>query len=303
MIELADGQFTLGDDDGALLLGPDTQMTVGDYDLASMPDVRDQDADMPGEDGVRFGIDRLAGLKIELSWTAVTAKGADAWATAARNLAPWHGDAVRTQPGAVTVLRTKQPGRVAKRVYGRPRRAAPTLANRAAYGAVAYTADFAGADRCWYADAESSAVLPIAVGSGGGWSWPLSWPARVTSPATRHSTVQAAGDLATWPVLTFAGPVADPVAELYDEQGGVRWRLALKTSLAYDQQVTVDPRPWARTALRGDGANMAGSITRDSARMPGLVLPPGTFQVRFTGTDDTGTASLTMRWRDAWASP
>jgi hypothetical protein len=214
----------------------------------------------------------------------------------------WLGDSVRATPGAVQVLRIKRPGREALRLYGRPRKAAPVYTNAVA-GWVPVTATFACSDHRYYADETSGATVPVTASAPRGYSWPLRWPLRIPGPVTTTSEVGNTGELETWLVVTFTGPVAGPEFELAGEQGGTAWRLAMPDlSLAAGEQVTVDPRPWVRTVLDASGGNRAGMLSRDSARMGDMLVPVGARGVSFTARDTTGTGSCVLSWRDAWAS-
>src|SRR5690606_20764520 len=118
------------------------------------------------------------------------------------------------------------------------------------------------------------------------------------SPAgERQDAVIVGGDTDTWPVITIRGPVAQPSIRLVGTDVAVR----LDTTLAGDRSVTIDPRPWARSVLRDDGASLAGALR--GSPLAALRLPPGQTVVHFGGTDLSGQSSASIRWRDAALTP
>src|SRR5690606_34404251 len=130
----------------------------------------------------------------------------------------------------------------------------------------------------------------------GGFVTPFVFPLTTTAAQQIPGQMTSGGLVETWPVVTINGPVQRPKVELTD-----LWFVELDANLAGDQSVTIDTRPWARTVLRNDGASLAGKLTRRSARLSKATIPPGSqFQVRFSGTDLTGTASMSLRFRDAY---
>lgn len=296
--DLQDWQLEL---DG-VRVGPGTGYMLQAWDDGGIPDRVTQDAPMPGEDGQRFGVDAIGGRTFSATIASQPGDPGSAFDAADALVSAWLGDGVRRTPGVVQTLRIRRPGRPTVCLFGRPRRATPAY-DSAFAGYIPIVADFACSDHRFYSDGERKVTVPIVTSSPGGWSWPLSWPARLSSPVSTVVTVGTFGGLSTWLTTTFYGPVSAPMVEFLDSSGGVLWKVSMPAlTLASDQSVTVDPRPWARTALRSDGANLAGKLSRDTARMENMLVPPGTWQVRFTGTDQTGTATCGLALRDAYAS-
>jgi hypothetical protein len=289
---------------GTVSAGPGADWMLIDLDAGGIPDRTTQDSAVPGADGVRFGVDTVGGRTVSVTLAKLgdktdAATGLDG---ASEIVAAWLGNGVRSSPGAVTTMTLTRPGRQALRVYGRPRRAAPSYGT-APFGYTPVVADFACADHRFYADTETSVTVGVVPSENTGWSWSLAWPLSIPGPVARVETVTAGGGLPTWLVTEFTGPVVAPKVEVLDAAGGVLWKAAFPhVSLAAGETLTVDPRPWARTVLKADGANLAGRMTRDSAPLATMLVAPGSRQVRFTGIDTTGTATCALRLRAAWAS-
>lgn len=285
------------------LVYPGTDVVFGDgkpYLLTAAPDlgIEDpevQDVNQPMADGRRFGRDYLPGRNIQLS-IGVNEFAELAGMDSANELArAWRGDKVRNSPGSVAELHMRVAGRE-RVVYGRPRRYAPVLTMAPWSGYSEATAEFTCADDLFYDVEETAVVVSIAAPPSGGILMPIEFPMFTSAPATVPGQVDVGGLVDTWPVITITGPVAQPKVVLPD-----LWRLELDTALAFDQSVTIDTRPWARTVLRNDGANLAGALTRASAPMAKATLPAGSStQLQFIGNDETGTAQVTLRFRSAY---
>lgn len=286
MIELGEGQFEL---DGAVFGGRHGAVIVRSFDPGTR-EVRAQDVDRPGADGLMFGVDYQRPPLWTWELSANRASHEAAIATVAALEGAWARWAPRTRPGHAEPLRYRFAGRT-RRVYGRPRRfAAPDVGSvlmRQGRGDI--VADFQLADPLHYDDVERSATLYSVPPSTGGIVAPLVAPISTTRAGdTAHRFITVGGDIETPLRVTFAGPITAPWVEV----GGVR--IALTGSVAYDQAVTVDAR--TRTVLRQDGASAAGMLTRRT-RMDRLRLTPGTHEIRYGGT---GQATVTVAWRDAW---
>lgn len=130
-----------------------------------------------------------------------------------------------------------------------------------------------------------------------GFGFPLAWPQQLTGSGKKASAVTNAGDLDTWPVFVFEGPISNPTVAYV----GTDKRLKLTMSIPAGQSVTVDTRPWVRTALRGGIASVAGKLS--GSRMAEMALPPGSTVVAFRGQDTTGLSRCRIFWRDAASTP
>lgn len=277
--------------------GGDVQFDTKYLVLDQAPEIGDPTrsvGDVPATSGdaLLFGRDRTEGRLVTFH-VAVLGEGRDDTRARLSELQEaWRGDAVRHIPGAVAVLESDS-GRV---TFGRPRRFRPDLESDR-LGHIAVDCDFQTADDLWYGPEQSTSVS-IAPAVGGGLVAPLVAPLATTESSDRSTAVTVGGSLPTWPVFEVRGPISGPVIELVGQ-----WAMRFPNlSLAYDQTLVVDARPWARTILR-DGGSVAGMLAQSSARLQDAVLPPGTHELVLRGTSLTGTASLTARWRDAYTTP
>jgi len=255
-------------------------------------DIHHEDAARPRADGVIFGADFLGGRTITFEVTVDGRTEAEARTLLASMARAWRADAVRTKPGAVATL-ASDTGRVA---YGRPRRFA-SLDELLPQGLVQVVADFACAEAIWYGGTENSVNVALQPPPGGGLIAPLASPLATTANSDRSIVINIGGDVATWPIFEIQGPIVNPIVEIV----GVL-KMEFRTSLAFDQKLVVDTRPWARTILR-NGASVAGSLTRTSTRLSQAAIPPGSYELVLRGTSDSGTASVKTRWRDAYTTP
>lgn len=255
-----------------------------------------QDQPMPLEDGTVFGVDFLTGPLHSWSLTVRGVDAADTMRLFAALETAWLADEIRSMPGKVVPLRLRYAGSTDRRVYGRPRAFTPVL-GQVRTRRLPVVMDFQCVDHRRYSDAEHGITVGLVPPPSGGLVPPWVPPLSTVPPVSRPGTGTHAGVTGTWPRITFHGPVQNPSCRL---TGG--WEIGLTTSLAFDQSVTIDPAPWQRTVLRNDGATLAGALTRQSPAMPDMKLPPGDFQVVFTGSDDTNTAQMTFNWRDAYTT-
>ena len=256
----------------------------------SAAEIEHEDADVPRGDGVAFGSDFRRGSTVTFSIDVNGASPSDARARLSQLTRAWRADEVRSTPGATARL-ISDTGRTA---FGRPRRFAPDLEELPS-GMAGATADFATADDLWYGPEEFE-VVPLVPALGGGLMAPLASPLATTASSDRSQGITVEGEVPTWPVFEVAGPITNPVVEIV----GVL-RLAFNLTLAYDETLVVDTRPWVRSITR-NGSSVRGSLSRTSTRLSRAALPPGSHEVVLRGTSD-GLASLAARWRPAFTTP
>lgn len=252
--------------------------------------VENEDTPRPRGDGLAFGSDFRRGRTVSLAIDVVGRDSDEARARLARLTTAWRADAVRSTPGAVAEL-VSDTGRSA---FGRPRRFAPDLEGLP-HGSVAVIADFATADDLWYGP-EQRAHVSLVPPPSGGLLAPLAGPLTTTPTSDRSTAITVDGELPTWPVFEIAGPITNPVVEVV----GVL-RMEFRLSLAFDQTLVVDTRPWARSIVV-DGAGVAGALTRTSTRLSRGAIPPGTHETVLRGSSD-GLATLATRWQPAFHTP
>lgn len=245
------------------------------------------DVVIDGQDGRQFGADAVDTSVITFVMDVVAAHENAARDLVSRARQAWRADSIRTIPGAVATL-TSENGRT---TFGRPRRfEAP---NDSIYAGVArITADFSPVTDLWFGDTQSVQVHLVPA-PGGGLVAPLTSPLATTESSDRSQAVMVDGELPTWPSVTIFGPITNPVVEL----GPIRWELL--TALAYDQSVTINAAPWARTILR-DGAGIPGALTPASTRLANATVPPGIHEFVLRGASLTGAARAVASWRPAF---
>lgn len=159
-----------------------------------------------------------------------------------------------------------------------------TASPRLAYGGTPAAGDVVWADDAGFID------------NIGGFAPPATPPLVLGGTADTANAAVNSSARASWPVITFAGPVTNP--QLAYPLAG-KW-LQLVTALAAGQTATVDTRPWQRSVLRNDGASLAGTVRGNLLR--DLAFPAGSTVVRFSGQDPTGTCRCTVTWRPVTGS-
>ena len=270
----------------------DAPLMVRDF-VPGGADVRDEDTAQVQRDGILPGTDLLGGRL--WSWD-LSARGNNLTAVLAANAsleAAWRTPD-RLLPGVKVPLSYLIDNRW-RRVYGRPGRYSGIVPDHIAISGIGrVVCDFRVLDPSHYDDVESSVVLTIVPATSGGLQTPFVFPlSTVRSSTPRAGSVVNAGDVATPLKVTFRGPVLNPWVR------GPGLEIALAGALAYDQSVTVDAR--AGTVTRENGAPAAGLLTRKTS-LTAALLQPGTTELTFGGTDQTGTATATLAWRNAYTS-
>lgn len=208
----------------------------------------------------------------------------------------WENPTFRSSAHTVGVLRSNRAG-TTFRCYGRPRNFAEASAAFEAKGYTSATCEFALIDGAWYSDTEQVESLAIRPSTNPGLIGPLVDPL-TTAPITYVNGVMVVGGTRfTWPRITIHGPVTNPVVKIGT------MRVALRGSISAGKRVTIDPRPWARTVLRNDGANWAGALSGTTPIMRNMKVQPGSHQLVYEGVDLTGTSYMEVAWRDARSRP
>jgi len=292
--ELSDGGFEL---DGFAFGGENDSVVIqpGGFDPGTT-DWRVQDQDSPNGDGVVFGRDLLAGRTWGFTFLTNEHTAGDALNSLEAMAGLWQGSASRLVPGAVSILRYNIGGRT-RRVYGRPRRWGLAVTPDLWGGVAPVVADFACVDALHYDDELRTINVGAVSLPAGGMAAPLSAPLSTVGGGARSGVVDTVGGTAPAPFIAFLhGPITNPWI------AGPGWRFDFLTTLAYDQSLTVDSRPWAKTILRQDGASLAGTLTRTSTALPDARLLPGSAEFTFGGIDGTGTATCSVSWRPTYRS-
>lgn len=263
------------------------------------PEIAAADVESETRDGIVFGRDTVGGSTLTLELLTNGQAADEALAAWAALSAVWNAPTWRRTPRAVAPLRLRSWGGPARVVYGRPREWKPANTQAILSGVTAHAAEFRSIDGAYYDDVESERILSMAPDLSGGVTYPITYPAQYGPVSTVDSnTLPVGGDRATWPVITVAGPIVNPTVTFLGT--GVRMRVT--TTLTHTQTLTIDPRPWAQTIRRSDGANLRGSAS--PIPMTALALPAQSAPVvQFTGQDPTGDSRCTIRWRDAYTTP
>jgi len=251
-------------------------------------DIDNGDTKRPGGDGNLFGIDTRSGTSITFNIEVNGQDETEAWSLLQRLAGAWRADEIAKAPDAVATL-TSHTGRV---TFGRPRRFKQNLA-LTPFGITAVSCDFATADDLWYGP-QQSAVVNLVPAPGGGLVAPLASPLSTTRSSDRSQGFTVGGTLPIWPVIEIAGPITNPEIEVVGQ-----FKLGFNLSLAYDQRLVIDTRPWARTIMRGN-ASLAGSLVPNFDRLSDASVPPGRYELALRGNSSTGTPAATITWRDAF---
>lgn len=287
MAVLQDGDFEL---DGYLFSGSRRRpLYVQGVELAAAKG-REQDVFNPIGEDLLFGRDyRTApqwGFKLRVGHG-----GAEATlANLAALTRAWNAKA--PVPGAESVMRYAAAGRT-RLVYGRARELSPEIGQVFDLGRVVADAKFQPRDPWYYDDEVQSVTVGLVPVSSGGLLSPLVSPLTTIAGAQRQGLITVGGDAPAPVEVVFKGPITNPRAE------SSGWQVGLNATLAYDHTVTVNTR--TGTVTRNDGASLGGTLTRRTY-LPQARLQPGAREIIFSGTDQTGTATCTVRWRNTFYS-
>lgn len=291
MAVLQDQQFELE----GVVFGVDSPIEVEEF-TPSRAQIRVKDTDNDAADGARPGRD-LRGAA-SWSWTLYTNQESSATALAAlADLeAVWPTEELRMQPGDLTELRYALAGRT-RVVYGRPRRFDPVITTKLLSGNVGVASDFAVFDHRYYEDEWQARNMSLATAaSGGGVVTPFVPPFTSQPPSEPTvTTIIVGGTVPTPAVITFSGPVSNPGLQV-----GSLWRAELADVIQAGDPVTVDSRPGWQVATRQSGSQ--ATLNARETNVAELWLPPGEHTLTFFGTDLTGTATCTVKWREAHSS-
>lgn len=294
---LPGASFTFGTiESGYYLLDP-YEITYGETDAGDVP--------MPQEDGVRLGQDYRGQATITFevgvdtvddSPTILGRHGANLGAVSTM-LQAWDAEAVRRRFATPAVLRTTQGGR-ARRFYGRPRKPAPAGSRLTRQGYTPVVCTFVCVDSTAYDDVEQNVRIGLVPPDHHGLVGPLTTPLTMTGEGSGKvaGEVTVGGTKPAWPVITINGPITNPVCDIVG-----RWKAGLDMTLGVGERVVIDPRPWVRTVMRNGNASVAGLLTRGTPRLKDMKLPLGRQDFVLRGTDATGSAFMTVAWRDAYA--
>lgn len=292
MAELQEKQFEL---DG-VVFGLHAPITVSDWSPGA-PALRTNDVDNPTGDGVRMGRTFKGAATWNFSLSVDGKNEDDGWAILAQLAAAWDGDWAREEPDRVVALRYRVAGQT-RVVYGQPRQWTPVVNNLSMQGRIDVEAQFVLVDHRSYSEIPETSLLtlgvPLELDSGHTLPIIVPWTGSA-GDSVRESSVTIGGDTETPVWVTFFGPVDNASIRV----GG--WTAQMAEPVYDGDPVTIDGRPWVRTATKesGGGARVNPRFTR----MSKMWLPKGHHEVIFTGDDITGTATALVSWRDAYRTP
>jgi hypothetical protein len=294
-VPLEDWQYDIG----GVVIGAGTPVQVRETAGLGRPPVRESDVDQPSMDGQFAGPDYWAGRQVQID-AAVKIPGDPAAChdMVAQIQSATDAAAVRLVGGQGMTLRIKRPGRPVKRLTVRARRIDPEY-KQVIHGYVPIDMEFLAHDPTWYADEESTTELPLGWLTGGGFAAPVVAPIYVqdgTVAADRPGWVTNAGDADAWPIIRVTGPCAN-VTITHVASGRSLFLPAL--NLAVGRWIEIDTRPGYRTVTWDNGGN-ASTYLSPASRIDLFSLPPGTSEMRWTAFDNTNSARLHIRWRDAY---
>lgn len=302
--ELRNNQHELLSPDGALSLlfgTEDTGYLTTTYPAIDAGDQAVGDVARVREDGVAFGEDYLSGKTWTFEVGVLTNRALNperAGGDALGDLeGAWTDPRFRNRSSGYAILRSNVGGRLV-RCYGRPRRyveTAGTLTNR---GYTPVVMDFTVADGRWYSDDEQAATITLLPPTDGGLKAPLVAPLSTTGTGIGGDVMRVGGKKSTWPVVTFYGPVTNPQVTIGDQ-----FVVGLRTSILTGMHVTVDPRPWVRSAVKSDGSNQGGALSAETPPMRRCLVPPGVHRLTYKGVDPSRTSWCSVTWRDAYPRP
>ncbi|MCX4666447.1 phage tail family protein [Streptomyces sp. NBC_01381] len=290
--ELKDFQLEFG----GIRLGHNTQIPIAEITGLARPAVRGELVERPNADGAWPAPDWYEARTIRIDCAIKTPGDPAAGRQILADLQLAADDPrVRTRGGAVMPLRIKWPGSPVRVLFGRLRKLEDSW-EKAALGWIPLDIEFA-TDPRYYADVEEREQLRLGWLSGGGFTAPVQAPIRVTSgnPSgqNRPGWVTNVGNLDTHPVVTVYGPCANPVITHVETGRSV----ALNVTLAAGQWARVDTRPGRCTVTRENGGSVATTSNLEAFR-----LPPGRSEIRWTASDPTASARLTVAWRAAYTA-
>lgn len=259
-------------------------------------EVRTSDVSQPYSDGDLMGRDFAGGRTISFD-LGVKGTPPEIRDHLGRLAAAWDARSVRQDPGSTAEIHSNYRG--AHRVaYGRPRRFAASIAD-VSTGLGTAVAEFQTVDPYFYGADKESAVVRLTSGGAGGLLAPLAAPLATTGSSDRSTALTVTSDLPVWPVIKIAGPIINPEVELLG-----LWKFRLLDSLAYDQKLTIDTRPWRRGVYVTPGRkSRRGALSRDSVRLVDAAIPAGTYEIAFRGRTDSGNPEAEIRWQNAYLTP
>lgn len=269
----------------------------------SYPEIRSADVAREGSDGVMPGRDFFGARTMSFEVATNRATMVEARQTLALLLAAWRSAAVRSTPGLMVPLDYQAVDDPRwRRVYGRPRRSDDgDFGVLMRQGLGRSILEFEVMDHRSFdggPDGERSVTIGQVEGSsGGGWSFPASFPlAGGMVSGSRSGSLSVGGDSPSPALIEFHGP-----GRGLRLRGNRGWHVGLRESvvLASDEVITLDP---FRGMVTDNFGNRRFPALDRRTPLSGVELTPGVENVFFSAVDQTRQAHAVIRWRDAHLS-
>lgn len=269
--------------------GCDIKVENGGFSPGST-DWRIQDTSSPTSGRRRFGRDYADGPT--WAWTLYTDRTTDDEALASmESLATvWANENGREVAGNMRALRYSIGGRT-RRVFGRPRRFAPTIDNFVVHGRVGIACDFVTADQYTYDDAFSSTVLSVTPATYSGFAVPATAPWPSLTAGSRGDTIVVGGTARTnWLQVRFD---ASDNATMYEPRVVIGDReYGIDSYILPGGSVTIDLYNQTVTGAA------SGALTKDT-QLGAPAMKPGSYTASFSALDVSGLGRATVFWRAA----
>lgn len=136
--------------------------------------------------------------------------------------------------------------------------------------------------------------IPATAPAGGGFSSPLTSLLTSTAGSSGTGTATAIGAITAWPVITVAGPCANPT--IVNATLGLG--LYLNYSLSAGETLVIDTNPRRRTVKLNGVTNRFNAVTWALSAWWGLA--PGANVIQTGYSSYSNPAGVTLSWRDAW---
>lgn len=288
-----------GDTPNGFVFGSNTPYVVTNIDYG-YPDIQVNDIPAPRADGLLFGRDFVGGPQFLLDVAIIpdyptfgnSVDATDMWG---KFKSRWRNDKARLTPGYASLLRLSRGGRV-RRVYGRTRQVS-ARPEKDANGWWIGTAAWQAMDDYWYSDEERTNSIAIVPPQAGGYLTPPDDPWTSIGTSYEPGVVHIGGTDPAWMTFMFRGPITRPVVEIVGH-----WAIGLNITLREGEWVGIDPRPWSRGVRTSAGVDLGGALLPGSPVLSAVKLDPGSYELVYRGTDETGTATMTTAWRETFSS-
>ncbi|GAA1323753.1 hypothetical protein ACFSWE_09580 [Leucobacter albus] len=252
-------------------------------------EIETDDQSLPRADGIVMGEDFYGAQTVSFDLSLRPEQGKPVADLLGELRHFWRAPSHRNVGGKTVELRSPS----GRSTFGRPRRFSPNRDNEK-HDHITVDADFESVSDLWFG-ASGSALVSLVPPLGRGLVAPLVEPLTIQGAAQNAQGFTVGGEEPAYPVIVFRGPITNPSLH------GDGWVVRVRGTLAYDETLTVDTRPWVRS-LSLNGRPVAGMLMPSSSRLRDVTLSPGFHSVQLRGTDITGTASALILWREAHAA-